>query len=242
MDPSYNFWANYPPLMAVAHGSRDPLASASISLLMDMVRNKKPGLRVMATYLALCGPSFVESAGRISPDSVVVPLLMSRGYHLYHDIEDVCKSWSCKVTGVLGPDEMLTDVIVNRLEQGGIPHDTPIILAAAGSLDKDGRSGIESAATSLERKLNVMVVPALVCETSPSLAHVVANLTKKSNRRIAIASYLLSPGRCYAKIKEVNADWITAPVGPDGLVADLILKRYDEVVFRHQSTVGSASL
>jgi sirohydrochlorin ferrochelatase len=75
------------PLLAVAHGSRDPRAAATVEELLDLVR-RSSGLRVATSYLDHAAPTPAQALGALDPaDAVVVlPLLLTAAYHSKIDI------------------------------------------------------------------------------------------------------------------------------------------------------------
>ncbi|MEU8269512.1 CbiX/SirB N-terminal domain-containing protein, partial [Sphaerisporangium sp. NPDC049002] len=74
-----------PPLVAVAHGSRDPRASATVEALLDEVRLARPGVPVHAAYLDHSRPSLGEALAGLD-EAVVLPLLLTEAYHSRVDI------------------------------------------------------------------------------------------------------------------------------------------------------------
>jgi sirohydrochlorin ferrochelatase len=80
-----------PPLVAVAHGSRDPRAAASVGALLDLVRRRAagagyPGLGVRAAYLGHAAPTLGQALGALEGEAVVLPLLLTAAYHSKSDI------------------------------------------------------------------------------------------------------------------------------------------------------------
>src|SRR6201999_3886237 len=79
-----------PPLIAVAHGSSDPRAAASVGTLLDLVRQRAetagfPGLDVRAAYLGHAAPSLAQAlaaldGGPRDREAVVLPLLLTAAY------------------------------------------------------------------------------------------------------------------------------------------------------------------
>jgi sirohydrochlorin ferrochelatase len=57
-----------PALVAVAHGSRDPRAAATVEELLAAVRARRPGLRVMTSYLDHAAPTPVQALGALAAD------------------------------------------------------------------------------------------------------------------------------------------------------------------------------
>ena len=61
-----------PPLVAVAHGSRDPRSAATISALVEVVRARNPELDVRAAFLDLrkaSGLRAIASKSALAPGS-----------------------------------------------------------------------------------------------------------------------------------------------------------------------------
>ncbi|WP_239139293.1 sirohydrochlorin chelatase [Sphaerisporangium krabiense] len=71
--------------MAVAHGSRDPRASATVEALLEDVRRARPGLAVLGAYLDHSRPSLGEALAGLG-EAVVLPLLLTEAYHSRVDI------------------------------------------------------------------------------------------------------------------------------------------------------------
>src|SRR4051812_33823916 len=74
-----------PALVALAHGSRDPRSSATVTALVDEVKALRPDLRIEKAFLELSRPSFdtvVDRLVRAGYDEiVVVPLLLVEAFH-----------------------------------------------------------------------------------------------------------------------------------------------------------------
>jgi sirohydrochlorin ferrochelatase len=80
-----------PPLVAVAHGSRDPRAAATVGALLDLVCRRAagagyPGLDVRAAYLGHAAPTLGQALGALDGAAVVLPLLLTAAYHSKTDI------------------------------------------------------------------------------------------------------------------------------------------------------------
>ncbi len=90
---------NGPTLLAVAHGSRHPEATATIKALASQIERLAPVLDVQVAFVQHAKPSLAEALDAAGPDVVVVPLLLSAGYHLSADIAgavtaiDTAMSW-----------------------------------------------------------------------------------------------------------------------------------------------------
>ena len=74
-----------PPLVAVAHGSRDPRSAATVAALVDVVRAQAPTLDVRTAFLDLSAPRLPDVLAALHGaghrDVVVVPLLLGKAFH-----------------------------------------------------------------------------------------------------------------------------------------------------------------
>jgi sirohydrochlorin ferrochelatase len=93
-----------------------------------------------------------------------------------------------------------------------------VVLAAPGSADPSAIGDVETAAAQLAGILDVPVSAAYVSAGAPALTEVTA---------VAVASYVLAPGHFAAQIAACGAAIVSAPIGADPRVAELILARYD---------------
>src|SRR5450759_2572129 len=77
-----------PILIGCAHGTRDPAGRAVVRGLLDDIRAARPGLDVRAAFVDVQTPEIDEVVAGV-PDgrgAVVVPLLLSAGFHVQVDI------------------------------------------------------------------------------------------------------------------------------------------------------------
>ncbi len=215
-----------PPLVAVAHGSRRFGASDNVERLIYHVGQTRPDLEIILCYLERTEPSFFKVIEKVPTSSVVVPLILSRGFHIFSDIQGNCSRYSIKSTPPLGPDPILSEVIVERLMEAGAPLGTPVVLAAAGSSCREGTEDVEAAALDLSHKLRVRVEVGYLNGSGNSIIEASQRLRSEFGE-FAIAPYLLSPGNFIALANSVEARWIASPLGSDRKIARLILRRYD---------------
>lgn len=218
-----------PPLVAVAHGSRHRCASENAERLLSQVRQIRPDLEITLCFLERTEPSFFKVIEQVSTSSVVVPLILSRGFHVFSDIQVNCSRISIRSTPPLGPDPVLSEVIMERLVEAGIPLFTPLLLAAAGSSCREGAEDVESAAQDLSHKLDVPVEIGYLNGRGNS-ANKAAQKLRSEFGEFAIAPYLLSPGNFISLANLVEARWIASPLGSHRKIAKLILMRYDHAL------------
>ncbi|MGH3877392.1 MAG: sirohydrochlorin chelatase, partial [Actinophytocola sp.] len=136
-----------PPLVAVAHGSRDPRSAATVAALVDVVRAQAPSLEVRTAFLDLSAPRLPDVLAALHGaghrDVVVVPLLLGKAFHARVDLPAMIAEatgrlphLSVSMADVLGPDDRLPAVALRRLLATGVRPGDPelgVILAAAGS-------------------------------------------------------------------------------------------------------------
>ncbi|WP_433479453.1 sirohydrochlorin chelatase [Spirillospora sp. CA-142024] len=222
-----------PALLAVAHGTRDPAGPAAVRELLARARAMRPGLRVAEAYGELSEPSLEDAADSLRGGPVVVvPLLLARGYHALIDIpERAARLLPGAVTSrPLGPDALLADALAARLAEQDrtLPRPDGVVLGAAGSADPAGIADVRAAARLLARRLRRPVPHGFVAAGGPALEEAVAGLRRDGARRVAVASYLLAPGRFHDRMAACGADVVAAPIGAHGAAARLVLRRYDE--------------
>jgi len=219
-----------PSLLAVAHGSQNPAATDVVRGLARQVRRLAPVLDVRVAFLGHAEPSLPSELDAVGPNAVVVPLLLSSGYHLSADIAGAAGVAGARVAGALGPDELLLTALTARLAEAGVPDGTPVVLAAAGSSDPVAAEDVRAQAALLADRLGAPVVPAFASAAKPTVVDAVADLRARTGGPVAVASYLLAPGQFQDQLAEAGADWVTAPLGGHPALAGLVIERYRKAV------------
>ncbi|MBY8877750.1 sirohydrochlorin chelatase [Actinacidiphila acidipaludis] len=239
-----------PVLVAVAHGSRDPRAVTTVRALLERVRALRPDLDVRLGHIELNEPllsgtldALATLTDRQHPTAhaVLVPLLLSRGHHVKHDLPAALAAAPHvrgAVAGSLGPHPLLAEALHTRLTEAG--WDRPgsgsaggpgkaVVLAAAGSRDPDAAVDTARTAALLSARLGgVPVVPAFASVAAPTVAEAVAALTVRGLRRVAVAACFTAPGR-FATQTAAAAPWIAAaPLGAQDAMARLVVHRYEQ--------------
>jgi sirohydrochlorin ferrochelatase len=226
---------NGPTLLAVAHGSRHPAATATIAALVRQVERLAPVLDIQVAFVQHAEPSLADALDTAGPDVVIVPLLLSTGYHLTTDIAGAATAIDTAITasgagprvaGPLGPDPLLVTALTGRLAEAGVPEGTPVVLAAAGSTDPQATEEVQAQANLLASELGVPVVVGYAAAGRPTVSGAVADLRSETGRPVAVATYLLAPGQFHDRLTQSGADWVTAPLGDHPAVAALIIDRY----------------
>lgn len=221
---------NGPTLVAVGHGSRNPAAQANIRALLDAVRAARPGLAVREAFIELAAPSLPDALATVSGGVAVVPLLLGNGYHIAHDVAGVAQFHrpGTPCAPALGPDPLLVTALADRLAEAETVGRGPVVLAVAGSSDPRSHADAEAVAGMLADRLRRPVIAAYNSATRPSVVETVAHLRAAGHRSVSVATYLLSPGRFSAEVRQCGADVVSDPIGAHPAIVQLVLRRYDE--------------
>jgi sirohydrochlorin ferrochelatase len=247
--------AGYPPLVAVAHGSKDPRAAATVSELLDAVASRAAdasggGVDVRAAFLDHCAPSLPQVLGALDGarerSCIVVPLLLTAAYHSKSDIPAQLAAAGVAADGgalnvrcadTLGPHPLLLAALERRLREAGVALDsaadrarTAVVLAAAGSSDPAANATIAELAAGWQRDRGWRAVaPAYASAAGPSPAQAVSDLGSAQGP-VVVATYLLAPGYFADKIRgastEAGASAVSGVLGAAPEVADVVLARY----------------
>jgi sirohydrochlorin ferrochelatase len=226
--------AEAPVLVACAHGTRNRTGRRLIAELALAARALRPGLVTTAAFVDVQPPTVVDvvaeltAAGRAA---VVVPLLLSGGYHVHVDIAGaVAGSDHAVAARPLGPDPRLVDVLRDRLIEAGADPGDPmaaVVLAAAGSSDPRAVADVEDTADLLQRSWAGAVTTGYGSAARPTVPDAVAAARRGGAERVVVAAYLLAPGHFHDKLTGAGADALTAPLLPDERIAAVLLDRYD---------------
>jgi len=244
-----------PPLVAVAHGSRDPGAAATVGALLDLVRHRAAGagyprLDVRAAYLGHAAPTLGRALGALDGEAVVLPLLLTAAYHSKTDIPKALRAARSAQPRLgitygrpLGPHPLLLHALDRRLAEAlgslgagaglASPEDTAVVLAAAGSSDPAANAVIGDLAARWQSARGWRaVLPAYASAASPTPPEAVAAARRGGARRVLVASYLLSPGIFADQIRDeclaAGATVVSGVLGAAPEIADVVLGRYAE--------------
>ena len=126
-----------PSLVAIAHGSRDPRAGATVAGLLALARARAgarglAGLEARGAFLGHAPPAPLQvltalaGAGDGARDVVVLPLLLSAAYHSGTDIPGLLAEAAAGLPGLrirygqpLGPHPGLVRALERRLAEAG---------------------------------------------------------------------------------------------------------------------------
>jgi len=246
-----------PPLVAVAHGSADPRAAATIAALMRLVREAAAGaglpwLDTRTAYLGHGPPSVAQvlsalAGGGPAPSrAVVLPLLLTAAYHSETDLPALVDDARRALPGLsisygkpLGPHPLLFRALDRRLAEAGVPAGSPgdvaVVLAAAGSRRPGASAAIARMAAQWQAASGWRrVIPAYAAASSPAPDDAVTALLRGGAPCVVVSTYLLAPGifadEVAASALRAGAAAVSGALGAAPEVAEIVLRRYAEAI------------
>ncbi|MGI5403583.1 sirohydrochlorin chelatase [Streptomyces sp. CA-135486] len=231
-----------PVLLVIAHGSRDPRHAATVHALVERARSLRPGLRVETGFLEFNAPAVPRVLERLACEGVrevvALPLLLTRAFHAKADIPAVLRAappvLRIHQAEVLGPSPRLLSALERRLYEAGLgpsqKRSTGLVLASAGSTDPEAIAVIAEIARELRHTGWCAVRPAFASASLPRTEDAVRQLRAEGCERVAVAPYVIAPGRLPDRIAQGarDADVVADVLGPAPELARLLLERYDE--------------
>lgn len=219
-----------PTLIACSHGTSSTEGRAAISALVDQVRAQLTGIRVVEAFVDVQDPRVGEVVAQEAPrgGAVVVPLLLSAGFHTKVDIARAAAAYpgDAVAAPALGPHDLLAEVLVSRLAEIGLTPDDAVVLAAAGSTDPAAAVDVAGMAERLHGSIPNPVTVGFAAGAGQRIADAVAEARSRGARRVVAASYVLAPGHFANVIARAGADAVTAPLAPDDRLARLVAQRF----------------
>lgn len=234
-----------PALVALAHGSRDPRAAATVNALVAEVRATRPDLRVEAAFLEKSRPGFQTVVDRLvragHDEVVVVPLLLTEAHHATVDVPAALAEASARheglrvqATDVLGLEPCFLQVLDERLRAALMAQRVreldALVLAAAGSTDPLANQAVARLARLWGSHHKLPVTAAYASAAPPATGEAVRAFRGEGRRHIAVASLFLAPGamtdRAAELALEAGAVAVSDPLGAHPEVARVVLARY----------------
>jgi sirohydrochlorin ferrochelatase len=226
-----------PVLIGCSHGTRVPAGRRTMALLRLAIAETRPQIEVRAAHVDVHKPALNDVVQKFAGQGrsiVVVPLLLSAGYHVRVDIARAVQSAGGLAVAAepLGPDPLLVKVLQQRLAESGAGPDDPVVLAAAGSTDPRAAADVDSIVAALTAaRGGAPVSVGFLASARPTVIEAVTRARHEHpDRPIAIATYLLAPGHFSGRLEAAGADHVAAPLAPHPDLATLALTRFDQAV------------
>ena len=211
-------------LVTVAHGTRyapgNDVARALTARCAEALE-----VPALTSYVELCEPSFASVMAAAAGPSVVVPLLLSTGFHLRQDLPAAAarSAYPVSLVPALGPDPVLAVAQAARLVEAGARPGQPVVMVAAGSTNPAADADLQRATALLADMWAGPVALATLSGRGPRPAEVV-------RRGVAVSPYLLAPGhfsrRARDESRAAGARVVADVIGAHPLVADLMACRF----------------
>ena len=116
-------------LIACSHGTRFPEGRDAIHALIAQVERLLPDVRIAEAFVDVQEPSIDDVVAGAEGPAVIVPLLLSAGFHTGVDIARAARTRDDVVaTDPLGPHPLLAETLLARLREAGL-RDGDFILA-----------------------------------------------------------------------------------------------------------------
>ncbi|GAA4171161.1 sirohydrochlorin chelatase [Gryllotalpicola koreensis] len=227
-----------PALLAVVEGSSDVTDDGTLELLLTAVRRAAPEVRVVPALIDVHQP---ELGGVLSTEFdddepvVAVPLMLAPGSHLHGDLERELGAEPPRpatLAPALGGDDAIVELLAYRLLHSGLGPDDVIVMAAVGSSDHHVVRESVDVGRRLAHLLERYVTVGFLTAAVPRLSGAVDTMRRlHPGSRVAVSTFLLSPGGFADAIAEVGGDVIAGPLmmpgrRPPQALVDLVLARY----------------
>ncbi|MFN2519345.1 MAG: sirohydrochlorin chelatase [Jatrophihabitantaceae bacterium] len=219
-----------PTLLVAAHGTVSSAGSATTAALLNAITAARPDVPAALCFLDVARPRLIETLAAHPEPTVIVPLLLSAGFHVLEDIPAVVSGHPLvRVARHLGPDPLVIEVLVDRLaavRRTGRVGTT--VLVGAGSSHPAGAEDLAYAGQLLATRLG-RPVPVL------TLGQDVRAALVRAAAPVEVATYLLAPGHFLDNLRAAavaagSKVTVAEPIGVHPALVTLVLARYDEVL------------
>ncbi|MHA7986871.1 sirohydrochlorin chelatase [Rathayibacter sp. CAU 1779] len=230
-----------PALVLVAHAGNDRHGRRAVGELMTAVAMRLGGVEARVAFVDVQQPDLSEALDGLQPgrSAVVVPLLLSTGYHVHSDLASTLvddAERTLHVSEILGPDDALVELLTMRLRQAGLRDDDVIVLAAAGSSDHRAVRDVLDTGRRVASRLERPVTAGFLTAAVPHLSSAVETMRRlHPGSRLLVSTHLLAPGMfadlAAASGGDVVARTLLVPgATPPSALVELVARRYLDAV------------
>ena len=253
--------------MVAAHGTRSAAGRAVVADLVAAVGAKRPGLDVRLAFVDVVEPFLADVVAAVPGPLIVVPALLSRGFHVRVDIPSALASRDdARATAPLGPDRAVSVALADRLTTARRPGASAapnVVLVATGSSDPDAAEDLQAAAADLARLLDRPVRVGVMSGPGEDFSAVIA---RAGPQDVDVVPYLLADGVFLDRLRREVAEDVVGenmvgenvagedmvgenvvgervrtvggPIGAHPAVVGLILDRYDRALAAVAESTG----
>lgn len=202
------------PLLAVAHGSRDPRSAQALTAAIHRLRARHPRREVQLAFLDLNAPSVSQAidalAGRGARRAVVVPLLLGSAFHARVDLPAILTdarsrhpSLDLRCADILGDDPVLVDAARESIVAEGVSRDDPAVgvaLCAVGSRRRAANEHVTAVADRVRATTAWQVRACFATSAAPSVTDALDELQRAGARALVVAPWMLAPGLLWDRV------------------------------------------
>ncbi|MFE4724751.1 sirohydrochlorin chelatase [Microbacterium sp. NPDC056736] len=227
-----------PALLAISHGTSSPAGQAAVESLVAAVARRLPDVTVRLGHVDVQQPDVAASLDGIPAGTpvVIVPLLLSAGYHVRVDLkQQTAGREGVVIAPALGPDARLVDALLARLEPLAPGPADQLVLAVAGSSDDRANEDCRVTARMLGERLGREVTTGFLAAADPRLDAAVATAHAAGDGpgAVVVADYLIAPGYFHDLAVRLAGSARVAPplLGddePPSAIVDLVIDRYTD--------------
>ncbi len=215
-----------PVLVLAMHGTASPAGAATTERIAAAVQAARPSTAVRLCYLDVAAPRLAEVLASLGGPAVVVPGLLSTGYHVQTDIPTVVATYpEVRTAAHLGPDPLVIDALVEQLAE--TPGGASLALVGVGSSRPDAYTELAAAGRLLGERLGRRV-------HVDTVASGLKNRLRTMRAPVQVATYLLAEGQFADAVQDAVAGIgvATAPIGAHPALVRLVWARYDAALAR----------
>jgi sirohydrochlorin ferrochelatase len=210
-----------PRLLLVAHGTASAEGIATVRSLAEAVRASRPSVAVQLAFLDVAAPHVADLLN--DEPTVLVPLLLSTGYHVQTDIPALVAPYpGTRVTAHLGPDPLVVRALADRLAETRRSAPETSVLVGAGSSRREAAAELAAAARLLGEHVGRRVVVLTMGEDVRSALSALPG-------PVEIGTYLLAHGQFVNALREAadGLATVSPPLGVHPALVELVWQRYD---------------
>lgn len=241
-----------PALVIAGHGTRVNSGATDAAVLVEKVRERLPGVRVVAGFVELTPPTIADALDGVLADSsaaVVVPLMIGTGGHFRDDIPEAIDTSRARhldatvvYTPHLGSPTPLLAAVRTRIAaaRGDWPDaETAVVMVGRGCSVTDANADhLTLSRTIFETGGYQRVWPAFIQVARPSLPEALGQCYAAGSRRIVVMPHFLFTGRLDQWVHEQVAGFrdghpeaqvrVAGVIGPCDELAQVVVQRYRE--------------